>query len=430
MAVRRKTAQHAAGVTITATDATSTPVNGDEPSDQTTDQLARSTDEGQKPPKARIDRWNEELHAYATLAYVPAAQVDGEYIASEYGGGKYLVYYWGTKAGGEYGYLKGKGKEFIIDTSIPFKNPRGARGAIHNPDGSVAAAAAAPSGMQSLMDMGLLQLFKGMQDASSMQAQQARDHSAAMMAMLERMAKPTDSQIPALLTVLSPIIAPLIAGLMARKDPVELATQIAALREKGSGGLGELDTLLDLAERLNKRVNGEDELTMTGVLKDSLPKVLDIFGRYAAQRASAPSDEIAPPERRVIAAAAQAAPAALVAPPAPVQPPMPSDEWTSVEPYIPQLVGFAQNDADPHGVAMTILTLAPGPLKAMIRDLVAKETAAEIFVGRFPALAPYTVWTAQLLDEFHAELFGDDGDEPPAETPAPGAANADEPAVG
>lgn len=441
MAGRRGKRSALPGVVITPTAGDEEPEDGTAPSAQTADDLARVGDEGQKQPKARIDRYDPVQRAYATLEYVAANEVDGEFIQENYGGGKYMVYFWGTRNDGTYGYLKGKGKEFVIDSSIPFKGA-GRRGAVHNPDGSVALPA--PTNAERLMDMGLLQIFKGMQDQSAAMAQQNRDHSMAMLTVLEKIAAPRESGVPALLAALVPLLTPLLQGLLNRRDPVEIATEIAKLREPAQklGGLGELEVLFDVADRLSRMRNpGDDEPTLAGVAKDNLPKILDLGARLMDRRGTTAPDATAPPPAPVpaaprvpVAAATPPLPAttapAASPPPAAAEPATPADEWTPVEPYMPYLVEFAETDTDPADAVTTILTIAPPQLRGMIRRLVKQEHPADILTKRFPVLAPHREWVADLLSEFHAEFFGnaeDDPDPPPEPGDAPG---ADESPVG
>lgn len=416
------------------------------PSDQTADELAEIADEGHRATQARISRLGVDNN-YAHLDSVQASAVDENWIRNTYGGGTYRVQLFGQRKDNTWGYLKGPAKLFRIHESIPFKGPLLGRKdgdappEIRNADGT--RAGGDDSDMRFMLKTQMIEMMKD-------QTESRNATSMMMMNMMKMMSESSSAMMQAMTAIMQAaksqpgdsgvkeLLAPLLAALVNKKDPTEIAAQLMTLMKSGNAPglseLGGLDGLLDLADRLNKRANGDEEITMTGIIKDSLPKALDLFSQFAAQRANAPTAVEAPRPRAAISAGVEVAPAAPASSPAqPAQPAMPADEWSAAEPYIPHLVGFAQNDADPHGVAMTVLTLAPGPLKALIRDLVSRDTAAQEFVTRFPALVPYKVWTAQLLEEFHAELFGDGddaGDTPPDGEPAPGAENADESPVG
>jgi hypothetical protein len=375
----------------------------EQPTTATQDAIDEMADEGQRPPEARIHRTDPTTRKPAFLDAVDAGVVDEAFLSDNYGGGQYTVSIFGTKKDGSYGYLDGQRKRYSIDESKPFKGAlRGRVTAL--PAGTPAAPnGGTPSSFDKMMDMGVFQLFKGMQDQAAETARQNREHSMAMATMMERIAKPQESQLPALLAVLTPLLTPLLAGMTNRPDPIDLATKIAALQRPGAGigGLGELENFLELADRFNRKANGED-ITLAGVLKDTLPVALETIGKFAP--AAAPPTNAAPARL-----AAPAAPAPELSTPAvPTPPAVPVDEWTPLEPHIPQLIAFAENDSDPHGVCMTILTMAPTKFKAMLRELVARDDALALITGRFPAVAAYPTWMGALLDELAAELLGDD----------------------
>ena len=394
--------------------------NGDAPDAQTSDALGASAGEGQKAPRARIMRWNENMRAYATLDHVSAEAVDEQWIQQEYGGGKYRVYYWGTMKNGEYGYLEKQGKEFIIDDSVPFRGAlkhRAAAAPVQNPDGTVANG----DGRASLMDMGMLQIFKTMQDNSALMMSQSRDNSAALAAMLERIASPRDNGMVAMLTVLTPLLTPLLTGLIGRKDPVELATQIAALSRNEKSGLGSLHDLIELKDTLALLGGGNDDNgdgAWMRIAEKTFPGVIEILKQESAKTG-----------KPLIQLATQPAPARIAAPPTAPSPgstsppagsassagtPSPSaetpvqDEWTGLEPHMQTLANFAQQNRDPYGVMQTIRTLAPPQMLAAVRELVARDDGLDVLLARFPILQPYRAWTSQLLDEFYTEFFGED----------------------
>lgn len=392
--------------------------------DQTLDVLALSGDDGQKQPRARVQRWNERMGEYTTLDWVPAANVDESWIQKEYGGGKYLVYFWGTRADGSYGFLKKTGKQFSIDDSVPFRGSRLGRAVTVPPmSNDTPAAAVAPAA--NLMDMGLLQIFKTMQDNSVIMAQQNRDSSTALAAMLERLAAPRESAMEKLLPLLIPIITAFITAQSNKKDPMEMAREIAALT-KPDGGISSLkDTLGALAEmrELVGTGNGENgEGGWMRLAEKVIPGAMEVLKLEAAKT---PQPLLRPPARSIPApgisapaTAGSAAPisttsdsassvAAPSASPASEASPV-ADEWTPLEPYIAQLVAMAEHNREPFGVMQTIKTLAPEKMLSAIRELVADDDGADMLVQRFPALQRHRAWVEQLLDEFHVEFFGAD----------------------
>ena len=406
----------------------------DAPTAQTTDVLERTAGEGQRGPQARVMRWNENMRAYATLDTVTAEVVDEAWIQQEYGGGKYRVYYWGAMADGTYGYLAKQGKEFIIDDSIPFKGAarnRPASGTVHNPDGSVAGG---PAG-SSLLDMGMLQLFTTMQDNSKAMMTMMRDNSVAQAAMLERIVAPRDNGMVPLLAALTPLLAPLITGMVQRKDPMELTREMMALMKPAPGEhssmkdtLGAVREMIEVRDLLSPGGLGEESEggRWIGLLEKVIPGALDVLKQEAAKQGVPLARVTARPIPAPMSAPPLGPMPGSIAPPAAVPrstetPPMP-DEWTALEPYVARLANMAANNKAPFGVMQTIVTMAPAPMVAAIRELVAKEDATQILVTRFQALMPYAAWTAQLVDEFRNEFFGSDEDDEPAAAgePAPG----------
>lgn len=419
---RPRKAAPAAGFVVTPTPAALDVAPGDAPDEQTTDQLAAGADEGQKAPRARVTRWNENMRVYATLDHVPATNLDESWIRDEYGGGKYLVYFWGTRKDGTYGYLTKQGKEFIIDDSIPFKGALRGRplsGPVRD----------APKGegrgtVGDIMDMGIMQLFKGMQDNSAAQAQMARDHSAAMMAMLERIAAPRESGIAALLPLLTPLLSPLLAGLLNRKDPIEAAREIAALMKGDTntagtlrdmiGAFRELGEVREMLGPLGGAQPPDEEGRWFGLIEKLVPGAMQLLQQESA-RTGQPVTAIA----RALPAGSPATPAGVPAvpvrpvtlPPAPMTPTAAVDEWTPLEPYVSQLVAMAAQNKSAFGVAQTIVTIAPPAMIAAIRELVARDDAVQTLVNRFPTLGQYPAWLAGLVGELYAELLPEDEDD-------------------
>lgn len=432
----RVSRQRRSGAPGSAVEAETTLEAGQRPVALVQDVLDDLESEGQRPPEARIERQND-MGINAHLDTVNADGVDEKWIRNTFGGGTYTVRFFGQHDSGVWGYLKGQSKRYVIDSSIPF------RGSVRDRAVPTATTAvAAPAGnMQTLMEMGIMGLFKGMQDQSAMQLQMFKDASAMNTAMLERLATPKDNGIKDLLPLLTPLLTPLLAGMVNRKDPVEIAKEIAALSGRSDNGmkdmLGTVRELLEVRELLGTNANPatkEPEEMWIDLLGKVVPGALDLLKTESAKTAR-PADDLARPAApRLLAAASNEVRATpmLEAPPVTTAPESVGaskavvDEWTPIEPYITQLSGYAAKNRDPHGVMMTVVTFAPDEMVAAIRELVGREDAVNVLVTRFPLLAGYQIWTAQLVNEFRQELIGaaDETDQLSDETPAP-ANNAD-----
>lgn len=429
---RPKRVPAAAGITVTATPPETTDASAPDP--QTQDQLDAIEGQGTKEAKARITRWNESLGQYATLDYVPVANVEESWIKDEYGGGKYKVYFLGPRADGTYGYLKGQVKDYVIDPSIPF------RGAQRKRPGDAPEAAVIPAG-SSLMDMGALQIFKTMQDNSVMVMTMMRDNSTAQAAMLERLAAPREGPLEKLLPLLVPVVTAFIQAQGQKKEPLEMVREFAQImKSNDSGGgvreaMGIMRDMMEMREMLGTGTggDGDGDPPWWRLLEKVVPGAIEVIKMEAAKRGTTVDQlaRTAAPARAIPAPApVVGAPAVPVPVPEPAAPAAPApestavaDEWTPLEPYIQQLVGFAQRNTEPYDMMKTIKTLAPRPLLAALRELVVREDALPFLMQRFPALQPHQAWTDQLLDEFHADFFGDDdggdegADDPPAGAP-------------
>lgn len=421
-------------------------IDASEPSAATEDALDEIVDEGQRRPEARISRLDPISRKYALLDVVDVGVATDSWIRDTYGGGTFYIQVYGIREDGKYGYIKKQSRQVNVDSSIPFKGSireRVAQGAVR----TVEAPGEGDTTMAALAQNQVIQLIReqnetrgsgmtmltsimqqGQQQAAAAQQQSQQFMQMMMTLMTAVMQRPApDSGIKEILPLL-----------LSRKDPVELATQIAALA-KGNGpaigGLGDLETLLEVADRINRRGNGED-ISFTGVLKENLPQALGVLEKLAARNAPAPQPvRVNPPAPRPAIATGPTPELAAgvrreVAPPAdepePTGPIPVADEWTPLEGAMEQLAGFARADKDPYRVVQTVMLFANDIQKAKMRDMVQMPAIADQIVTRFPALAAYPLWLEKFLTELHIEFFGDpddadDDDDPPepgADAPA------------
>ncbi len=400
------------------------------PTPQVSDMLDELTDEGQRQPEARISRLDPFTKKLSFLETVDPSQVDDGWMRENYGGGEYRVMVYGTREDGSFGYLKKQSKFYRVDSSIPFKGAireRVAAGAINAEP--VASSPAMGRASADIMNMGIMQLFKSMQDNSAIQMQMMKDASAMNMAALERMARPTESQLPTLLAALSPLIAPFLSGMVNRKDPMEIATQLAELM-KGANAPREsvkdmIETFSSLME-MRGMMNGEksDEVTLLGTVKDLAPNVLDVLKSFAQRPAAAvpppgPARIIqrteARPQLPPIERLPSSGPAREVAPLLSVEgmPAVPTDEWTALEGPMQQLIAQARTNKPPHRVAGMVLLFASEEQQATLREVVAQSDVAEVITARFPEFQKHQVWLGEFVDCLRDEfgLLDDEGDD-------------------
>lgn len=425
---------------------TITPAEGGEPqsdqspTDQADDVLQDLEDEGQRPTEGRIHRLDPATRKLALLDTVDASVIDESYLRENYGGGEYAVYFWGPKKGGGWGYLKGAGKRFRIDSSIPFKGaPRDrATAPLSAP---VQGSGAGGGGMGGIMEMGFMQLLKGMQDTSNMQAAMARDHSTAMMAMMERLSAPRDSGMGEL----KDIIRPLLENAINKSDPIETAARlIQAMKPEQSshsGGLSALREFMEIKELIGGGNDNGDggEGRWFSLAEKVIPGALDVIKGEAAKMAAAnppralpprptgPRISNVPPNPR-LNGSPPPAPPIFATTPTPMNPsdtaitsesPPVADDWEQLRPYVGYLVNFAAAGKDTFDTMTTIKTLAPPAMLEGVRALVesADDYGAALLCGRFPELQPYAEWVGGLVEDFyfdfHPEEDGDDDGEEP-----------------
>lgn len=388
----------------------------DDPTAQTEEQLEDADDDGERPPEVRVSRIDPEDGKPKFLTVAPPNRVNEDWLKKKYGGGEYTTVVYGTRNDGTFGWIKGTRKRYAIDASIPFKGANGdaLRGEIRN---------VGDGGDEDTKFLVKNQLMEMMRDQS-----EARQHTASMMmTMMKMMADSTTAQTQAMAAIIGSLrndksggvgeLMPLLlASINGRGDPLDLATKLVALTKSdsdGAGGLGNLETMLTLAERLGRRLNGipdeqDSDAQWVGVVKEMGPKALELLTTMARKRESESSTQPAAPQPRrvnpqpvVITAAAPVTPA----------PTAPSDEWTPLEPAVTHLLAAAREGKDVRHVVGMLMFMASAEQIATLREVVAQDDVADVFVARFPDFAHRRVWLDDFLDELRAELLSTDNDE-------------------
>jgi hypothetical protein len=423
-----------------------TPADDDElvepttPDDYTTEVLEQMEDVPEREPLARVQREDPETGKLKLVGRFPPDQVTEEFIMRKFGGGRYIVQVYGIrKSDGKFGYVKGRGarKEIIIDEAIyPFKGGQGLRGDVR--DGP-------PPEDEDTKFLVKNQLMEMMRDQA-----EARQHTASMMmTMMKMMADSTAAQTQAMAAMVSSlrsdksgladVMPVLVAALNGRGDPLDLAAKLVALTKQGetAGGLNGIETVLSLAERLAQRLNGtpdepDADTQWINVVKEMGPEALRLLRSVVERRVPADVEPGIPP-RRAVAPTPNPALGAVPSPaPAPSSAPaMPTDEWTPIEGVIRQhLLPLATRGVPAHRVAGLVLALATDEQVATLRELVAHDDIADIFVARFPEFQARRVWLDDFIGALADELLGDDiasEDEEQPEPPTPDKEPAHEP---
>ena len=311
--------------------------------------------------------------------------------AARHGPGKYRVIFNGPnpKKNGRVTYLGSA--TFVVGESAAAKALAEAK-AVEQPN------AGPPNGGMSLMDQMASSMFLNMmrqqQEAQAMQSRQQMEHSAAMMALMQKLA-----ERPAM----DPILAALLPKLFEKTDPIEQATRIAEINAKGAAksDIANVLSVMELVERIKGDTpNAGGDASWMGMLKDALPLLLS---RQANPAPAASSVAVVP------------------SPNAPQPQPMPNNRPT-VEPYLQPLAPFfprieeaATAGMEPEIAGDYFLGLIPPGHWPGLAGILDRDSVVPDIVKGYPALAPFQAWLdglrSALLDGIRGDGDGDEGDE-------------------
>jgi len=299
-----------------------------------------------------------------------------EYVAENYGGGKYKAEFFGIR---KLGNRAGKGlirtEAFEIDPAISPRNPKnlglGGAGAPSKAGGE--------DSMKALVDGGIVALLQ------------------AQVSMIERLNKPSVDW-GTVLTAVGAIMTPIITSLMSRKDPVELAKEIVATTQPTAhkDGLKEMRELLGLLGELKSAAgleSPEDMPPWLRVVDKFAPKLLD---------AARVQDQMAMTQQQQ----------------QPTQPQQPEDMTNPtqlVQAIAPQLAAWASQGRSTAWACEALLYDIPEGLHPMLAQRLQQPSIIPEIVTNVPTLAPFQGWLESLREELLAAILGgdeDDSDDP------------------
>jgi hypothetical protein len=269
------------------------------------------------------------------------------------------------------------------------------------------------SGRESIIDMGLMALFKQMQDNSAMQLQ-----------MMERVTNKAPMDWGAIIAGVAALAAPLLTALGNRKDPVEIAAQLMEATRRpesdgggGGGAGGDFEQMLTILKtgmaiaRNGGASPAEDADPTSSMINKGLDAILTI-----AQRQQ--HDPTPPPPAPGPSGAPMAPPLVRAVP---GQPPVALRPWLqAVYPIRAQLV-MAAGLLTPEAAAEEVLARIDDPvLEDLFEDFEHAEPAE--WAARTGAIlglpAERHEWLLKVVQEIDLATAAEG--EPPA-TPAPGA---------
>lgn len=336
-----------------------------------------------------------------------------DYVRETYGGGRYRIDFIGPQRGkaGKPGRGKVGQKRFDIDVTLPPRHPRTTLGE----GATVMPAASGNDRVSMLMEGGIIQLFKAMEATTQMQ----------LRAMEARATVVTPIDWAAVATIATPVVTALITLLGSRKDPVEIARQIAETvgeRPRERTTIDELRSLVSLVKEISPASGSDakDGSTWLDVVRDIAPGVLAAVNnnRQPAPTASSglmlPSQVSPPSPTRSDTSNGSATPSPVA--PAPNLPP----SMMLFRSLIPVVFDAARKGKDPELTADWLLSDVPEGHYDSLHATLAQPGFLTELIGAVPALAPFDGWVTKLHSAL-LRLTGDgDGDEDDGEGETPG----------
>lgn len=403
---------------------------GQAPASSVTEEVERQAEArlAEREPQAQIRRVDPLTGKVTFLDTISASIVNEEWLAENYGGGKYQVYRRGL-VNGKWQYA---GFEtFEIDESIPFKGSLKAQ-KIHKAerderddriherfDPRMMRGGDDEGGMGDIVKGGILTLMRESSSATQMNNQmliatmeQSRNANQMMMQQMlemfrvEREARKPSIDIVQLIGAISPLVPSLIQ-LFQRKEQTSVA-EIATLIEKfqPKGGAEKFDELLNLAIKLRDATGGDGDGNNNGNgLMGAIGKALEVLPALVQARSGVPAS-----------ATATMTPQPMAVPP--ILPPTPengvgeaNDVWTAIGSRLPLLIGAAAINRNPGRTAAVAVEFASPQERAVLTELVAVDDFVPQLFQRFPQLVNYRVWTLSFIEALRFELLGEDDDE-------------------
>lgn len=342
--------------------------------------------------KAKVYRFERDGEK-AFIDEMPSTELAerGDSAIREYGPGRYIIYLHGPIGDGTRKGIQGNPIRITI-------------GDVRNgKPGDVPVTPNAPSSGASLLDQvfasSLITMLKQMNDMSTMQMELMRKTIAEGNRPAER-----DPLLGQLLTVL--LQKPTV-------DPMQQAREIAELATKhtGRGGMAEVLTTMETIEKIKafKIVGGEEG---TGTM-DLLGKGLDTLGQYLQARNAAVGQQPQPgpvmlppasPDYYSPAAPVPVAPVVLLSPSGEPVPP----SLQVLQPLVPDLKRWAQQNRDPQWAAETILYDVPPGFHAQLGAMLQGDGVVSQIGHTFPELSPFANWLETVRAALVDMITGDE----------------------
>lgn len=228
-------------------------------------------------------------------------------------------------------------------------------------------------------------------------------------AMIALMMQPRTDSSMELMKVLLPVL------LAQKSDPMQMATQLAALLKPAGPGatmtdqLDALGKMMELATKLAGKESGDDGPAWLSALKTAAPLIQQALATPRAQPPALPN----PPAPRELAPVQTAGP---VPTPAPVTEPK-ADEpeahplLTLLDRSMASMIRAASRDGDPELYADWFVDQVDDEHVAELAGFLESGTVLDQLAVRYPESAPHREWFGRLITAMIA-LLEEDKDEP------------------
>jgi hypothetical protein len=335
-------------------------------------ELKRAESRASSAAKVIVDRLDPSTGVAGYVGTLSPDLATPETLARECGGGQYRLRYYDSDGVFQFD------DAINVDLSIPKRSPSW----YAEP---AAVGVATPAG-SSPMDAALLSIV---QQQSNM-----------TLAFVEKMSRP-GPDAAAWIAALSPIVIKVVESFGSKKDPIELARQIAELKAPAAASQPLTEVLAVARELSEMRRGGGRPRSVVDRVLDAAPALLDKFAQMQQAKPPAPA----------------AAPSGQPALPTPTNPPVADTDPMAplIRSVVQNVLPLAQQGRDPRIHAQAIVDMAalqPDTLKQL--EEFAKDPKAVVRTCSVsPEMIPHQKWAAEFLDGVVDEI--DYRRNPPAE---------------
>lgn len=372
------------------------------PEDLPLDQPEGIFDRMQEDSYVLLKRRNPRTQQFEFVSRITPEQTQEEFVQEKFGGGDYFFQERIRTTEGKFIFGRSRSIKILGEPKAVVLAPAEAPAGVADAERLMSAGKPTTGGnIQNLMEMGILQIFESMQNASKMQ----------MMMFTKMLEAGKPQQNDRLMELLLQIVLDKKSGGDSSAETMRLAKEIAELAAPKGGGdrrsvsdvIAEMRELKDAAGILGIGEGGEEADSWLGVAKQFAPVIADALkGQTIVRRgpkALAPGD----PNVSVV---------------------------ELIRPAVPKLVETAKLGRDPVVYAQVAVDNMPAGVQKLLRDFLAqgREAALTKWWAAFPDTTHYREWFIVYATTL-SQLLGVSWVEGGGEAPAPAVEGAGLPKV-